>query len=154
MDAGLARVLDGFAQQWRPYPGSDARIASVPPPAVQGREEGRFEDERAFRSASTTQPGAPREVRACLYAENFADLVHAGLFGRLVALVHRGEAIGPVTVVREAQHRGLLTHTTTKSILTTCSPSGADPAYWASRLLRHPLLETAATTVRPRPGTR
>ncbi|MFC5143451.1 DnaB-like helicase N-terminal domain-containing protein [Streptomyces aureoversilis] len=146
MDAGLARVLDRFAQQWRPYPGSDTRIASVPPPAVQGREEGRLEDERAFLSAATTQPAALKEVRAYLHVEDFADPVHAGLFGCLAALVHRGEVIDPVTVVWEAQHRGLLTHTTPTAILTTCAPSGADPAYWAQRILRHSLLETAATT--------
>ncbi|MGW2600282.1 DnaB-like helicase N-terminal domain-containing protein [Streptomyces klenkii] len=142
----LARVLESLAQQWRPYPGSHTRIASVPPPAVQGREEGRLEDERAFLSAATTQPAALKELRAYLHAEDFTDPVHAGLFGCLAALVHRGEAIDPVTVLWEAQHRGLLTHTTPKAILTACAPSGADPAYWASRILRHSLLETAATT--------
>lgn len=96
----------------------------------------------------TTRPGDLKEIRTYLTAEDFTHPLHGQLFRCLTALHHRGDPIDPITVVWEAQHRGLLTRgeATPEDILTTCVWSGNDPAYWATRVLRHALLTTAATT--------
>ncbi|WP_374230767.1 DnaB-like helicase N-terminal domain-containing protein [Streptomyces sp. UNOC14_S4] len=88
------------------------------------------------------------EVRAYLTAEDFADPVHQQLFRALAALDHRGDAIDPVTVVWEAQQRGVFVRTTATPdyVLAICERSGADPAYWATCVIRHALLSAATDT--------
>ncbi|MFI9202171.1 DnaB-like helicase N-terminal domain-containing protein [Streptomyces sp. NPDC053048] len=142
----LSSVLNALAQHWRPHPSTPAHTTPDVPPGVRRQDEQRHDDEQAFLSAATTRPTALKEIRAFLHAEDFGNSLHAELFRCLAALHHRGEAIDPVTLVWEAQHRDVLAHTTLQSILDTCQPSGGDPVYWATRILRHSLLDTAAIT--------
>ncbi|GHF27250.1 hypothetical protein GCM10010218_05240 [Streptomyces mashuensis] len=141
----LTSALDTLAHHWRPHPATLART-TPDVPEVRRRDQQRHDDEQAFLSAATTRASALKEVRAFLHAEDFGDPLHAELFRSLAALHHRGEAIDPLTLVWEAQHRGLLTHTTPQDILAICQLSGGDPVYWATRVLRHSLLDTASAT--------
>ncbi|MFD0382404.1 DnaB-like helicase N-terminal domain-containing protein [Streptomyces stramineus] len=105
-------------------------------------------DERVFLSAVTNRPAALTEVRTYLRAEDFADPVHQQIFRALAALDHRGDPIDPVVVVWEVQQRGVFASTpaTPDDVLAICERSGADPAYWAARVIRHALLSTATDT--------
>lgn len=141
----LADVLDQLARRWRPHPGSLPRTETATATSLNEGTDDQGLGERALLSAVTHQPAALREIRTYLMAEDFADSVHQQLFRTLAALEHRGDPIDPVTVVWEAQHRGVFTRTTTtpEDILTICEPSGNDPAYWATRVLGQALLSAA-----------
>ncbi|CAM5326568.1 DnaB-like helicase N-terminal domain-containing protein [Streptomyces abikoensis] len=142
----LTSTLDALARHWRPHPSTLPRAAPSAPPGVRRQNEHRHDDEQAFLSAAITRPTALKEIRGFLHAEDFVTPLHAELFRCLAALHHRGEAIDPVTLVWEAQQRGLLSHTAPQSILSACASSGGDPVYWATRVLRHSLLDTASAT--------
>ncbi|MEU2868704.1 DnaB-like helicase N-terminal domain-containing protein [Streptomyces olivoreticuli] len=142
----LVSALDELAQYWHAHPGATNRGGSPPPLRKLPPNNQRHADEQAFLSAVTTRPHELRDIRAYLTPEDFADPLHRQLYRCLTALHHRGDPIDPVTVVWEAQHRGILAHTTHETVLTTCAHSGNDPAYWATRLLDHALLSAAAAS--------
>ncbi|GAA0438106.1 DnaB-like helicase N-terminal domain-containing protein [Streptomyces luteireticuli] len=141
----LADVLEQLTHRWRPHPGSLPRIETSAPSTQSEDIEGRVQDERVFLSAAANRPAVLTEVRAYLTAEDFADPVHQQLFRALAALDHRGGPIDPVIVVWEAQQRGVFARTTATpdDVLAICERSGADPAYWAARVIHHALLSTA-----------
>ncbi len=85
-------------------------------------------------------PGLP------LRPADFAHPLHGGLFACLTAMAHRGHPIDPVTVLTEAQQRGLLTHPdTVNTLLALVQPSPTDPAYWTDQILHHTVVRTART---------
>ncbi|GAA0460931.1 DnaB-like helicase N-terminal domain-containing protein [Streptomyces sp. NPDC046215] len=144
----LADVLEQLTRRWRPHPGSLPRTETTTPSAQNEDIDGRVLDERVFLSAVTNRPAALTEVRTYLRAEDFADPVHQQIFRALAALDHRGDPIDPVVVVWEVQQRGVFASTpaTPDDVLAICERSGADPAYWAARVIRHALLSTATDT--------
>ncbi|MFF7728770.1 DnaB-like helicase N-terminal domain-containing protein [Streptomyces sp. NPDC008001] len=142
----LASALDELAEHWHAHPGATNRGGSPPPLRKLPPNAQRHADEQAFLSAVTTRPHELRDIRAYLTPEDFASPLHQQLYRCLSALHHRGEPIDPVTVVWEAQHRGVLADATPETVLTTCARSGNDPAYWAAQLLDHALISTAATS--------
>ncbi|MGW2577458.1 DnaB-like helicase N-terminal domain-containing protein [Streptomyces nondiastaticus] len=141
----LGDVLEQLTHRWRPHPGSLPRTETSAPSAHSEDIEDRVQAERIFLSAATNRPAVLTEVRAYLTAEDFTDPVHQQLFRALAALDHRGEPVDPVIVVWEAQQRGVFARTTATpdDVLAICERSGADPAYWAARVIRHALLSTA-----------
>ncbi|MFF4735796.1 DnaB-like helicase N-terminal domain-containing protein [Streptomyces sp. NPDC001262] len=142
----LADVLAVLSRHWRTHPGTGPRGSPSPPPSGSAPSDQQHADEQAFLSAATTRPVELKDIRSYLTAEDFADPLHQQLYRCLTALHHRGEPIDPVTVVWEAQHRGILAHTSPETVLTTCAHSGNDPAYWATRILDHSLISAATTT--------
>lgn len=141
----LADALEQLTRRWRPHPGSLPRTETSAPSTQSEDIKDRMLAERVFLSAATNRPAVLTEVRAYLTAEDFADPVHQQLFRALAALDHRGDPIDPVTVVWEAQQRGVFARTaaTPDDVLAICERSGADPAYWATRVIRHALLSAA-----------
>ncbi|MFF4529479.1 DnaB-like helicase N-terminal domain-containing protein [Streptomyces sp. NPDC001407] len=142
----LTSALDDLSRHWRAHPGATPRGGSPPSLRELPPNDQRHADEQAFLSAVTTRPHELRDIRGYLTPEDFADPLHQQLYRCLTALHHRGEPIDPITVVWEAQHRGVLAGTTPETILTTCARSGNDPAYWATRLLDHALLSAAVVS--------
>ncbi|RKN72745.1 hypothetical protein D7231_14865 [Streptomyces klenkii] len=141
----LADVLEQLTRRWRPHPGSLPRTETSASSTQSEDIKDRILAERVFLSAATNRPAVLTEVRAYLTAEDFADPVHQQLFRALAALDHRGDPIDPVTVVWEAQQRGVFVRTTATpdDVLAICERSGADPVYWATRVIRHALLSAA-----------
>lgn len=69
---------------------------------------------------------------------------HSGL--PLAAARHRGEAVDPVTVLWEAQHRGLLAHEITPTdLLAMLSTPVGSPEHWGEKVLERALLSRAQT---------
>ncbi|WP_422399136.1 DnaB-like helicase N-terminal domain-containing protein [Streptomyces netropsis] len=141
----LAGLLNELACHWRAHPGATPSRVS-PPFHELSPDDQRHADEQAFLSAATTRPDSLKDIRLYLTPEDFARPLHRELYRCLTALHHRSEPIDPVTVVWEAQHRGVLASITPETVLAICARSGNDPAYWATRLLDHALLSAAATT--------
>jgi hypothetical protein len=91
------------------------------------------------------------EVVDWLRPEDFADPAHGELYRCLGALHHRGEPIDQVTLVWEAQRRGLLADGTVtgEQITAICQGIGPGSAQWlGEEVVRSALLRTAAATAR------
>ncbi|WP_406284137.1 DnaB-like helicase N-terminal domain-containing protein [Embleya sp. NBC_00896] len=59
-------------------------------------------------AALIADPAPLGEIARRLFPTDFADPAHAALYRSVAALVHRGEAVDPLTVLWEAQRRGNL----------------------------------------------
>ncbi|KPI02835.1 DnaB domain protein helicase domain protein [Actinobacteria bacterium OK074] len=145
----LNRHLEQLAADWRPHPGSLPRTPATPPapePDDEEREQ-RHTDEQDFLGAATTHPDTLKTIRAYLRPDDLSHPVHRELVRCLLALDHRGDAIDPVTILWEAEHRGLLqSGITARYVLDACASSSFDPEYLACRLLDHAIIDTATRT--------
>lgn len=91
------------------------------------------------------------EVVAWLRPGDFADPAHGQLYRCLSALHHRGEPVDRITLLWEAQRRGLLADGTLSSerLTAVCDgmvPSSAD--WFGHRVMRSSLTRTAAASAR------
>ncbi|WP_327666665.1 replicative DNA helicase [Streptomyces sp. NBC_00485] len=140
----LGRVLDSLAEQFAPHPGSFPRTtlpADVPQPAT----EEDLAEERLLLATATAYPAEVQQMRWLTEADFLLPL-HAALWQAIIALVHRDDMVDPVTVLGEAQHRGLLTDALTpKDLMTLVSTPAASPEYWGEKILRRALLARAQT---------
>ncbi|WP_432104150.1 DnaB-like helicase N-terminal domain-containing protein [Streptomyces sp. bgisy091] len=136
----LGTVVDDIASRFPPRAGVLPRTA-VPRPVVPDRDEV-VEEERLLLAAATAHPDDIASVRSLL-PDDFALPLHAGLWQCLTALVRRNEAIDPVTVLWEAQQRGLLDDAIDPRhvIRLLAEPSGCLD-YWGERALRRSVLAT------------
>ncbi|GAA3796916.1 DnaB-like helicase N-terminal domain-containing protein [Streptomyces phyllanthi] len=141
----LSRHLEQLAADWRPHPGSLPRSPVTRPVTPCGDEE-RYADEQTFLAAATTHPAALKDIRAFLIPEDLSHPVHQELARCLLAMNRRGDPIDPVTVLWEAEHRGLLrdSDVTAQYVLGVCGRSSFDPVYWAYRIVDHAIVSTAA----------
>ncbi|MFJ2847486.1 DnaB-like helicase N-terminal domain-containing protein [Streptomyces griseofuscus] len=91
-----------------------------------------------------TLPHSDIEQMRWLTADDFTHPLHAGLWQCLTALTRRRAPIDPVTVLWEAQQRGLLTPGIEPADLLDLlgAPAGS-PQYWGERILQRSLLATA-----------
>jgi replicative DNA helicase len=145
----LHRALDDLAHRWgepRRTPMPDFVVQAAPPSKPCPRD---VADERALVAALITDPHPFDEIARWLLATDFVDRTHAALYQCVTALVHRGEAVDPLTVLWEAQRRRHLTDGTLDPELvlhigTSGVPGSTD--YWARRVLRASLLRTATAT--------
>jgi hypothetical protein len=103
--SALDEFLDGLAHHVRPHPGPLPRTPL--PETPQDATEEALEDERLLLASATAHPGTLKQLR--LKADDFLLPLQPGLYRRQTGLAHRGDQIDPVTVLREAQHRRLLT---------------------------------------------
>ncbi|MGW2056228.1 DnaB-like helicase N-terminal domain-containing protein [Streptomyces sp. NPDC001840] len=150
----LAGVLGDLARRWgtepRPLaPTISPAITDIEPP-LAGTDEV-AEDERFLLAVLTERSGAMDEVVGWLRPDDFADPAHAHLYRCLGALHHRGEPIDRMTLLWEAQRRGLLADgTLTVDQLTgICDGVGAGSAEWlGERIMRSSLTRTAAASAR------
>ncbi|MEU3390652.1 MULTISPECIES: DnaB-like helicase N-terminal domain-containing protein [Actinomycetes] len=150
----LTGVLTDLARRWgtdpRPVPPATAHgaAADVPPLAQSDQVT---EDERFLLAVLTEQPGAMEEVVAWLRPGDFADPTHGQLYRCLGALHHRGEPIDRITLLWEAQRRGLLADGSLSSEQLTAVCEGMIPGtadWFGNRVVRSSLTRTAAASAR------
>ncbi|MFE9826708.1 DnaB-like helicase N-terminal domain-containing protein [Streptomyces sp. NPDC005791] len=150
----LTGVLTDLARRWGTEPrpvaptSAPANGPAVPPP-IQADQVA--EDERFLLAVLTEQPGAMEQVVAWLRPGDFADPAHGQLYRCLGALHHRGEPIDRITLLWEAQRRGLLADGTLsgKQVTAICDGVGAGSAEWlGDRVMRSSLTRTAAASAR------
>ncbi|MFD4944619.1 DnaB-like helicase N-terminal domain-containing protein [Streptomyces sp. NPDC058409] len=150
----LTGVLSDLAQRWgtepRPVaPATPPATAPVAPPPV--RADRVAEDERFLLAVLAEQSRAMDEVVGWLRPGDFADPAHGQLYRCLGALHHRGEPIDRITLLWEAQRRGLLADGTLSSdrLTTICDGVGPGSAEWLGELvMRSSVTRTAATAAR------
>ncbi|WP_329343638.1 replicative DNA helicase [Streptomyces sp. NBC_01352] len=140
----IGRVLDALAAQFAPHPGSFPRTplpADVPQPA--GEED--LDEERLLLATATAYPAEVQHMRWLTEADFLLPL-HAVLWQSITSLVHRGDMVDPITVLGEAQHRGLLTGTLTpEDLMALVSTPAGSPEYWGEKILQRALLARAQT---------
>lgn len=150
----LTGVLNDLALRW----GTEPRpVAPTPPPSTTTvvpppvRADQVAEDERFLLAVLVERPRAMDEVVGWLRPGDFADPTHGQLYRCLGALHHRGEPIDRITLLWEAQQRGLLADgTLTDDQLTAiCEGVGAGSAEWlGEQVMRSSLTRTAAASAR------
>ncbi|MFH9071478.1 DnaB-like helicase N-terminal domain-containing protein [Streptomyces alboflavus] len=140
----LARFLDDLSGRFAAHPGSLPRTALPPSPARDTSEEA-LDEERLLIATATAYPAETRQMR-WLVSEDFAFPLHAALWQCLTALTHRGDAVDPITVLWEAQHRGLLAHDIAPAdLLALLSTPVGSPEHWGEKVLQRALLTRAQT---------
>ncbi len=150
----LTGVLGGLARRWgsEPRPAAPAAPSAQPPAEpAPGRAEQVAEDERFLLALLVDRPGAVEEVVGWLRPGDFADAAHGQLYRCLGALHHRGEPIDQMTLLWEAQRRGLLADGTlsTERLTGICDGVGAGSAEWlGEQIMRSSLTRTAAASAR------
>ncbi|MFI1592290.1 DnaB-like helicase N-terminal domain-containing protein [Streptomyces halstedii] len=149
----LAGVLRDLARRWgtepRPVAPTTAPGAAPAMPPVRGDQVA--EDERFLLAVLAEQPRAMEEVVDWLRPGDFANLAYGQLYRCLGALHHRGEPIDRITLLWEAQRRGLLADGTLsgEQLTAICDGVGAGSAEWlGERVMRSSLTRTAAASAR------
>lgn len=148
----LAAVLGDLAQHWgtEPRPASPApRI--LPADLAPAETESVADSERLLLATLTDRPTGMGEVVGWLRPQDFADTAHGELYRCLGALHHRGEPIDSITLLWEAQRRGLLADGTVtgEQITAICAGVGPGSAQWlGEQVARAALLRTAAASAR------
>ncbi|MDX2525227.1 DnaB-like helicase N-terminal domain-containing protein [Streptomyces europaeiscabiei] len=150
----LAGVLGDLARRWgsEPSPVAPATppsTAPVAPPPVRADQV--TEDEQFLLAVMVERPKAMDEVVGWLRPGDFADPTHGQLYRSLGALHHRGEPIDRITLLWEAQRRGLLADgtLTTEQLTAICDGVGPGSAEWlGEQIMRSSVTRTAATSAR------
>ncbi|MET7678982.1 DnaB-like helicase N-terminal domain-containing protein [Streptomyces sp. NPDC005423] len=150
----LTGVLGDLARRWGPEPRSVApatppSTAPVALPHVWADQVA--EDEQFLLAVLVERPKAMDEVVGWLRPRDFADPAHGQLYRCLGALHHRGEPIDRITVLWEAQRRGLLADgtLTTEQLTAICDGVGPGSAEWlGEQIIRSSVARTAATSAR------
>ncbi|KND38320.1 DnaB-like helicase N-terminal domain-containing protein [Streptomyces acidiscabies] len=150
----LAGVLDDLARRWgtepRPLaPTGPQPVLTAEPLTARADQVG--EDEQFLLAVLVDQPRAMDEVVGWLRPGDFAGRGHGQLYRCLGALHHRGEPIDRITVLWEAQRRGLLADGTlsAEQVAGICDGGGAGSAEWlGERIMRSSVVRTAAGTAR------
>jgi replicative DNA helicase len=150
----LAGALRDLARRWgsepRPVaPATPPPTAPVAPPPVRADQVA--EDEQFLLAVLVERPKAMDEVVGWLRPGDFADPAHGHLYRCLGALHHRGEPIDRITVLWEAQRRGLLADgtLTTEQLTAICDGVGPGSAEWlGEQIMRSSVARTAAASAR------
>ncbi|MFD3944915.1 DnaB-like helicase N-terminal domain-containing protein [Streptomyces sp. NPDC058579] len=148
----LATHLDHLAERFpshaRPLPRTPLPRTPLPPaPRPAERDEDR-EAEQWLLACAVSRPEQVQGMR-WLTADDFLDPVHAGLWQAVTALTHRGDPVDPVTMLWEAQQRGLLaTGIAPDDVIALLSEPVGSADYWGERLLERNLLTRALLAAR------
>jgi replicative DNA helicase len=140
----LARCMDDLAARFPPHSGSLPRTPAPPPRDTHdGHDEEALDEERLLLATATAHPADAEQMR-WLTVHDFTHPLHAGLWRCLTALTRRGAAVDPVTVLWEAQQRGLLTTGVEPAhLLDLLAGTAGSPQYWGERILQRAVLRTA-----------
>lgn len=150
----LTGVLDDLSRRWgtepRPVPPATptATAPAAPPPVRAGQVA---EDEQFLLAVLVERPRAMDEVVGWLRPGDFADPAHGQLYRCLGALHHRGEPIDRITLLWEAQRRGLLADGTLSGgqVAVICDGVGPGSAEWlGEQVIRSSVTRTAVTSAR------
>ncbi|MET8623719.1 DnaB-like helicase N-terminal domain-containing protein [Kitasatospora sp. NPDC004669] len=121
-----------------------------PPPTAPHEQKARavLGNEEVLLGALVDHPQRITEITAWLQPTDFADAGHAALYQAVAALGHRREPVDPLTVLWEAQRRGILARglLTVDQVRAVCAGgAAADPEYFGELVLQASLLRAAAT---------
>ncbi len=149
----LTGVLTDLAQRWGtdPRPVAPPAAPTTAPAAPPVRADLVAENERFLLAVLAEQPRALDEVVAWLRPGDFAVPAHGQVYRCLGALHHRGEPIDRITLLWEAQRRGLLADGTLSGEQLTSICDGAVPGsteWFAERVMRSSLTRAAAASAR------
>jgi replicative DNA helicase len=138
----LAAVVDDIAARFPPRAGVLPRTPAPPPASVPGCAEA-VEEEQLLLATATAHPVGIESVR-WLLPEDFTQPLHAGLWQCLTTLARRHEPVDPVTVLWEAQQRGLLEHGSEPGdVLRLLAEPVSSVEHWGERTLQRSLLAAA-----------
>ncbi|MGW9400744.1 DnaB-like helicase N-terminal domain-containing protein [Streptomyces sp. NPDC055642] len=142
----LAAVVDDIANRFPPRSGVLPRTPA-PPPAAPDHTEA-VEEEQLLLATATARPDDIDAVR-WLVPDDLTLPLHAGLWQCLTTLARRGEPVDPVTILWEAQQRGLLDGGSEPGeVLRMLAEPAGSVGHWAERALQRSLLATAERTGR------
>ncbi|NUK21950.1 DnaB-like helicase N-terminal domain-containing protein [Streptomyces lunaelactis] len=138
----LASVVDDIAAKFPPHAGSMPRTPAPPPATTHDGGEA-VDEERLLLATATAHPDGVEQMR-WLIPDDFTHPMHAGLWQCLNALTRRRAPVDPVTVLWEAQQRGLLVSGAEPTELLDLlgAPAGS-PEHWGERILQRSVLATA-----------
>ncbi|MFE9970234.1 DnaB-like helicase N-terminal domain-containing protein [Streptomyces hirsutus] len=143
----LAAVVDDIANRFPPRSGVLPRTPAPPPAAAPDYTEA-IEEEQLLLATATARPDDIDSVR-WLIPDDLTLPLHAGLWQCLTALARRSEPVDPVTVLWEAQQRGLLDDGSEPGeVLRMLAEPAGSVEHWAERALQRSLLATAEHTGR------
>ncbi|MEU5951470.1 DnaB-like helicase N-terminal domain-containing protein [Streptomyces sp. NPDC047525] len=143
----LGAVVDDIASRFPPRAGVLPRTTAPPPPIAPDRREA-VEEEQLLLAAATAHPADIGSVR-WLLPDDLTLPLHAGLWQCLTALARRNEPVDPVTVLWEAQQRGLLDDGSEPGeVLRMLAEPAGSVEYWGERALQRSLLAIAEHTGR------
>ncbi len=137
----LATVVDDIAARFPPHAGSLPRTP-VPPPTTPHDEEA-ADEERLLLATATAYPSGIEQMR-WLTPGDFTHPLHAGLWQCLTTLTRRHAPVDPVTVLWEAQHRGLLAPgADSRELLELLAGPVGSAEHWGERVVQRSVLATA-----------
>ncbi|GAA2657750.1 DnaB-like helicase N-terminal domain-containing protein [Streptomyces lunalinharesii] len=144
----LTDVVDRLATTFPSGPASLPRTSAPNPPPARDAE-GAADEERSLLAAVTAQPVVIEQLR-WLAEGDFVHPLNGGVWQAACALARRRAAVDPVTILWEAQHRGLLVPGTDPERLLQVlgAPAAGEPHYWGERILHRSLLATAQHVAR------
>ncbi|SMQ19986.1 DnaB-like helicase N terminal domain-containing protein [Streptomyces sp. Ag82_O1-12] len=143
----LAAVVDDIANRFPPRSGVLPRT-SAPPPALAPDHTEAVEEEQMLLATATAYPSDIEAVR-WLLPDDLTLPLHAGLWQCLTGLARRQEPVDPVTVLWEAQQRGLLDDGSEPGeVLRLLAEPAGSVEHWGGRALQRSLLATAEHTGR------
>ncbi|MEV7169303.1 DnaB-like helicase N-terminal domain-containing protein [Streptomyces sp. NPDC093224] len=138
----LAVYLDELATAFPSHPGSIPRTPSAPTSAVLTSAEA-ADAERMLLAAATAHPEDLPRMR-WLHESDLTTPMHAALFACLTGLARRGAPVDPITVLWEAQQRGLLHDGFGPAeVLDAVSHHAGAPEHWGQKILQRALLRQA-----------
>ncbi|GGT22478.1 hypothetical protein GCM10010222_75520 [Streptomyces tanashiensis] len=139
----LAEHLDELSGRFPSHPGSLPRT-TVPLATARSTDEEVMDEERMLLASAAVWPAAIKEMR-WLTSDDFASSSHGALWRCLNSLSRRGDPVDPITVLWEAQHRGLLASGfTPDEVVTLMSAPAGSPEHWGRRVIERALLARAS----------
>jgi replicative DNA helicase len=147
----LAAVLEDLSRRWGTEPRPTAATPPTPAHQVTPGTAEVSDDEQLLLAALVERPDGMDEVAGWLRPSDFADPAHGHLYRCLGALRHRGEPVDRLTLLWEAQRRGLLADgtLTCEQITAVCDGIGPGSPQWlGERVVRTSLLRATATAAR------
>ncbi|MGC5244237.1 MULTISPECIES: DnaB-like helicase N-terminal domain-containing protein [Streptomyces] len=143
----LAAVVEDIASRFPPRAGVLPRT-TAPPPTIAPDYTEAVAEEQLLLATATAHPADIESVR-WLLPEDFNRPLHAGLWQCLTTLARRREPVDPVTVLWEAQQRGLLDDGSEPGeVLRLLAEPAGSVEHWGERALQRSLLATAEHTSR------
>ncbi|MET8721454.1 DnaB-like helicase N-terminal domain-containing protein [Streptomyces misionensis] len=143
----LAAVVDDIASRFPPRSGVLPRTPA-PLPALAPDHTAAIEEEQLLLATATARPDDIDAVRWLTPADLTLPL-HADLWQCLTTLSRRREPVDPVTVLWEAQQRGLLDEGSEPGeVLRMLAEPAGSVEHWGERALQRSLLATAEHTGR------
>ncbi|WP_338676823.1 DnaB-like helicase N-terminal domain-containing protein [Streptomyces sp. SCSIO 30461] len=141
----LAGVVDDIAAAFAHGSGPLPRTPTPPAPVRDAEEAA--EEERLLLATATANPADIAQMR-WLTGDDFTHSLHAGLWHCLTALAGRRAPVDPITVVWEAQQRGVLHDHDPRDLLGFLAAPAESARHLGGRILHRRILDSAHRTGR------